>query len=112
MKANYIRILEIKSQRYSQGGNWITGVGWMSGVTRGQVDNENNIKSIFKHIKYSKGGGPYIMSPESIAIRNRNIAEYGSEHRKVMHTGRETQECYVGTRDRNRTRIGTELELD
>src|SRR5882724_8197631 len=54
---------------------------------------------------------------ENIAIRNKNISEYGSEHRKAMCTGRETQECYVGTRNRNRNRIrtgtgtGTKLEM-
>ena len=46
--------------------------------------------------------GFYIYESESIAIRNRNIMEYGSEHRKVMCTARETQECYVRTWDRNR----------
>src|SRR5882724_13510527 len=51
--------------------------------------------------------GVYIYESESIAIRNRNILEYGSEHRKVMCTGRETQECYVGTQDRNWNKIGT-----
>jgi len=44
-------------------------------------------------------GGVYIYESESIAIRNRNISEYGSEHRKAVCTGRETQECYVGTRE-------------
>ena len=42
------------------------------------------------------------MTSESIAIRNRNIMEYGSEHRKAVCTARETQECYVGTWNRNR----------
>ena len=46
--------------------------------------------------------GVYIYESESIAIRNRNISKYGSENRKVMCTARETQECYVGTWDRNR----------
>jgi len=46
--------------------------------------------------------GVYIYESESIAIRNWNISEYGSEHRKAMCTGRVTQECYVGTWDRNR----------
>ena len=49
--------------------------------------------------------GVYIYKSESIAIRNRNISEYGSEYRKVMCTARETQECYVGTQDRNRNKI-------
>jgi len=44
----------------------------------------------------------YIYKSESIAIRNRNIMEFRSEHRKAMCTARETQECDVGTRDRNR----------
>jgi len=48
--------------------------------------------------------GVYIYESESIAIRNRNISEYGSEHRKTVCTGRETQECYVGTWDRNRNK--------
>ena len=48
--------------------------------------------------------GVYIYESESIAIRIRNISEYGSEHRKVVCTGRETQECYVGTWDRNRNK--------
>jgi len=47
-------------------------------------------------------GGVYIYESENIAIRNRNISEYGSEHRKVVGTGRETQECYVRAWDRNR----------
>jgi len=55
-------------------------------VTRGRVDNENISKLIFKHIEYSTRGGLYIRS-ESIAIRNRNITEFGSEHRKAMCTG-------------------------
>src|SRR5882724_738821 len=48
--------------------------------------------------------GVYIYDSESIAIRNRNISEYISENRKAMCTGRETQECYVGTWDRNRNK--------
>jgi len=48
--------------------------------------------------------GVYIYEPESIAIRNRKISEYGLEHRKVMCTARETQECYVRTQDRNRNK--------
>jgi len=61
-------------------------------------------------------GGIYIYESESIAIRNRNITEYGLEHRKIMCTARETQECYVGTWNRNRNKIrnrnwtGTKLE--
>ena len=37
--------------------------------------------------------GVYIYESESRAIRNRNISEYGLEHRKAVCTGRETQEC-------------------
>jgi len=48
--------------------------------------------------------GVYIYESESIAIRNRNISEYGSEHRKAMCTRRETQECYVRTQDRDRNK--------
>ena len=51
--------------------------------------------------------GVYIYESEDIAIRNRNILEYGSEHRKAMSTGRETQECDVRTWDRNKNKIGT-----
>ena len=43
--------------------------------------------------------GVYIYESESIAIRNRNILEYVLEHRKAVCTGRETQECYVGTQE-------------
>ena len=74
----------------------------MSEVTRGQVDNENNNQSQYSNISNIVQGGGHIYKSESIAIRNRNISEYGSEHRKVVCTGRETQECYVGTWDRNR----------
>ena len=42
-----------------------------------------------------QGGGLYIYESESIAIRNGKILEYRLEHRKVMCTARETQECYV-----------------
>jgi len=48
--------------------------------------------------------GVYIYKSESIAIRNGKILGYRSEHRKVMCTARETQECYVGTWDRNRNK--------
>ena len=48
--------------------------------------------------------GVYIYKSESIAIRNGDILEYGSEHRKAMCTERETQEFYVGTQDRNRNK--------
>jgi len=102
VKADYIRYMEIETQRYSQlSGNQITGVGWMLEVTRGRVDNENNNQSRYSNISNIVQGGVYIYKSESIAIRNRNISEYRSEHRKAVCTGRETQECYVGTRDRN-----------
>ena len=76
----------------------------MSEVTRGQVDNENNSQSRYSNISNIVQGGFYIYESESIAIRNRNISEYGSEHRKVMCTAREAQECYVGTQDRSRNK--------
>ena len=75
--------------------------GWMSEVTRGRVDNENNSQSRYLNMLNIVQGGVYIYKSENIAIRNRNISEYGSEHRKVVCTGRETQECDVGTQDRN-----------
>jgi len=53
--------------------------------------------------------GVYIYESESIAIRNRNISEYGLEHRKAVCTGRETQECYVGTQ--NGTGTGTRIRI-
>jgi len=49
--------------------------------------------------------GIYIYESESIAIRNRKILDYGSEHRKATCTARITQECY-GTG----TGIGTGTE--
>src|SRR5882724_8251508 len=70
-------------------GNQIMGVGWMSEVTRGRVDNEKNNQSRFLKISNIVQGEVYIYESESIAIRNRNISEYGSEHRKVVCTGRE-----------------------
>jgi len=76
----------------------------MSEVTRGRVDNENNSQSQYLNILNMVQGGVYIYESESIAIRNGEISEYRSEHRKVMCTARETQECYVGTRDRNRNK--------
>src|SRR5882724_1605382 len=84
--------------------NQIAGVRWMSGVTRGRVDNENNNQSQYSNILNIVQGGVYIYESESIAIRNRNISEYRSEHRKAVCKGRETQECYVGTQDRNRNK--------
>ena len=76
----------------------------MSEVTRGRVDNEKNNQSRYLKISNIVQGEVYIYESESIAIRNRNISEYRSEHKKVMCTGRETQECYVGTQDRDRNR--------
>ena len=73
------------------GGNQITGVRWMSEVTRGRVDNENYNQSQYSNISnIVQGVGLYIKS-EGIAIRNRNrnISEYGSVHRKAMCTARE-----------------------
>ena len=49
--------------------------------------------------------GVNIYRSENIAIRNRNITEFGLEHRKAVCTGRETQECCVGTWNRNRNMI-------
>jgi len=60
--------------------------------------------------------GVYIYESESIAIRNRNISEYRSEHRKAVCTGRENTGMHVGTWDGTGTRIrtgtgtGTKLE--
>ena len=48
--------------------------------------------------------GVFIYKSESIAIRNRKILEYGSEHRKAMSTARITQECDVRTQNRNRNK--------
>ena len=48
--------------------------------------------------------GVYIYKSESIAIRNRKISEYRSEHRKAMSTARITQECDIRTWDRNRNK--------
>jgi len=71
------------------------------------IDNENHSQSRYSNISNMVQGGVYIYESESIAIRNWNISEYGSEHRKAMCTGRVTQECYVGTWDRTGTRIRT-----
>jgi len=118
MKADYFRYMEIeKSEVSPMSGNWIMGVRWMSEVTRGRVDNENNNQSRYLNILNIVQGGVYIYKSESIAIRNRNILEYRLEHRKAVCTGRETQECYVRTWDRNRNQIrtgtgtGTKLEM-
>src|SRR5882724_6414862 len=62
--------------------------------------------------------GVYIYESESIAIRNRNISEYRSEHRKVVCTGREHRNAMLehgtgtGTRIRTGTGTGTKLERE
>src|SRR5882724_1283531 len=62
--------------------------------------------------------GVYIYESESIAIRNRNILEYGSEHRKAVCTGREHRDAMsengtgTGTRIRTGTGTGTKLERE
>ena len=61
--------------------------------------------------------GIYIYESESIAIRNRNITEYGSELRKAVCTARKTRnampECGIrtGTRLGTGTGTGTKLEM-
>src|SRR5882724_8291175 len=65
-------------------------------------------------IKYKVG--VYIYKSESIAIRNRNISEYRSEHRKAVCTGRENtgmlcQNTGTGTGTRIRIRTGTGTKL-
>src|SRR5882724_10199332 len=85
----------------------VSGIGlwrWMSEVTRGQVDNENNSQSRYSNISNIVQDGVYIYESENIAIRNRNILEYRLEHRTVVCTGRETQECYVRTWHWNRNK--------
>ena len=74
----------------------------MSEVTRGQVVNENNSQIDIRTYQILYKVGVYIYESESIATRNGKILEYRSEHRKVMSTRRVTQECNVGTQDRNR----------
>ena len=61
-------------------------IGLMSEVTRGQVDNENNIQSQYSNISNKIQNEGLIYESESIAIRNGKISEYGLEHRKVMCT--------------------------
>ena len=51
-------------------GNWITEVGVMSEVTRGQVDNESNSQSQYSNILNNIQSEGLIYDPESIAIRN------------------------------------------
>src|SRR5882724_1749825 len=86
----------------------VSGIGlwrWMSEVTRGRVDNENNSQSRYLNMSNIVQCGVYIYKSENITIRNRNITEFRSEHRKAMFTARETQECYVGKQNRNRNKI-------
>src|SRR5882724_9809545 len=75
-------------------------------VTRGRVDNENNNQSQYSNISNIVQGGVYIYESESIAIRNRNISEYGSEHRNAMSEHR------TGTGTRIRTGTGTRTKLE
>jgi len=89
---------------------------WMDlGVTRGRVTMRTIIKSIFEHINIVQGGGLY-NRVRDIAIRNRNILEYGSEHRKacvqegkhrnaMLEHGQEQEQ-----RIRTGTGTGTKLE--
>jgi len=60
--------------------------------------------------------GVYIYKSESIAIRNRNISEYGSEHRKqCVQEGKHRKamsEHGTGTGTRTRTGTGTETKLE
>ena len=60
MEVRYFQYIEIGNQRYSQ----VTGIGlqrWMSEVTRGRVDNENNSQSQYLNILIMvQGGGLYI----------------------------------------------------
>jgi len=52
-------------------------------------------------------GGVYIYEAESIAIRNRNIMEYGLEHRNAMSEHR----IGTGTKLGTGTGTGTKLEM-
>ena len=49
-----------KSEVFPIDRNQITGVGWMLEVTRGRVDNENNIKVDIRTSNIVQGGGLYI----------------------------------------------------
>jgi len=61
--------------------------------------------------------GVYIYESGNIAIRNRNITEFGLEHRKVMWTAREHRNAMsehgigTGTRLGTGTRTGAKLEM-
>jgi len=105
MEVRYFQYMGIRNQRYSQySGIRLRELDLMLEVTRGWVDNENNSQSDIQTYWIWYKVGVYIYESESIAIRNRKISEYGLEHRKVMCTARETQECYVGIQNRNRNR--------
>ena len=52
-------------------GNWITEVGLMLEVTRGQVDNENNNQSQYSNI-LNMGGGLYIHVREHSHVTSHN----------------------------------------
>jgi len=51
--------------------------------------------------------GVYIYGSENIAIRNRNITEFGLEHRNAMSgtQNRNRNKIRTGTRLRNRNKI-------
>jgi len=69
MKSDYFRYMEIEQSEVSpMSGEWIMGVRWMSEVTRGRVDNENNNQSRYLNILNIVQGGVYIYKSESIAI--------------------------------------------
>ena len=67
-------MMEVRGLDRSQ----ITGVGLMSEVTRGQVDNENNSQSQYSNISNNIQSEGLIYELESIAIRNwkyRNVGQ-------------------------------------
>jgi len=66
------------------------------GSDRGRVDNENNNQSRYSNISNIVQGEVYIYESENIAIRNKNISEYGwNTGSDVYRKG--NKECYVGT---------------
>jgi len=67
----------------------------ISEVTRGRVDNENNNQSSYSNISNNIQSESLIYKLESIAIRTGTLEVWELEHRKVMSTGRRTQECDV-----------------
>jgi len=92
------------------------GVGGIVGRTRGQVDNENNSQVNIRTYWIYYKVGVYIYECESIAIRNRNIMDYGLEHRKwCVQQGKHRNaisEHGIGTgKIRNRNGTGTKLEM-